>query len=365
MNRRHFFASLGLFAASASLPQSVWSQRNKSIAGAIAADHPLQAVWQAWKTLCLTDEGRIVDSFQNSDSHSEGQGYGLTLAAAFDDVVAFDLIFKWTQANLAIRPDALLAWRWLHDQHPPVPDQNNASDGDLFYAWALSAMAERHNRPDLGEKAHAMAADIARLCVVAHPDGSGVQLFLPGTTGFATDTGFIINPSYYFARAMHDLASATGVAAFDKVADDGLKLMDKIAETQLVPDWITVDINGWSAAPTGYSPNAGYEAIRVPLFAIWSGGAERSTEVGRYVAAVSRNRDDNATTVFDAMSGASLERSPHPGYQAIAALASCAQLGTVGAAIPAFSTDQPYYPATLHLMALVAQAEIYPQCVPV
>ena len=363
MKRRQFVTSMGLAALGAGLPRMAWPRDTRSIAGAIAADHPLQAAWAAWKSLCLAPEGRVVDGFQNSDSHSEGQGYGLTLAAAFDDIPAFESIRAWTEKNLAIRHDALLAWRWKHDQLPRVPDLNNASDGDLFYAWALSAVALRHNRAELADKAKAIATDLGRLCVVTHPNGSGAQLFLSGETGFLTDTGYVINPSYYFPRALRDLAEATGVAVLDKVANDGVVLMANIAERQLVPDWITVNAQGWSAPPDGFSPNTGYEAMRVPLFAVWSGTAQ-ATPVRRYVAAAAATGGPGATTVFDAKTGASLERSPHPGYSAIAALSACASSGLTGAAIPDFSADQPYYPATLHLMALVAQVEMYPQCLP-
>ena len=364
MNRRHFVTSLSLAAAGAVLPRMAWATASHGLAGAIAADHPLQAAWAAWKSLCLSPEGRVIDGFQNSDSHSEGQGYGLTLAAAFDDLTAFEQIRAWTEANLAIRPDALLAWRWKHDQVPRVPDANNASDGDLFYAWALAAMATRHKRTELAERARAIATDLARLCVAPHPDGGGSHLLLSGAQGFAVGAGYVINPSYYFPRALIDLATATGVAVLDKVARDGVALMASIAERQMVPDWITVGPAGWSAPPDGFSANSGYEAMRVPLFAVWSGNAAGSA-VRRYAAAAAAaTAGPGVTTVFDAKSGASLERSPHPGYGAIKALAACANAGNVGAAIPDFSADQPYYPATLHLMALVAQAEMVPQCLP-
>lgn len=364
MNRRHFVASLGMAAVASALPRAGMSQEPHGIAGVIPSDHPLQAVWQVWKTLCLTPDGRIVDGFQNSDSHSEGQSYGLTLAAAFDDVAAFDSIYAWTEANLAVRDDALLAWRWKHDQTPRVPDPNNASDGDLFYAWALSSMAAHHNRPELAERARAIANDLGRLCIVAHPDGMGGLLFLPAEKGFTNGADYVINLSYYFPRAMHDLALASGVASLNKVSEDGMALMSSIAEQQLVPDWITVGPQGWSAPPEGFSANAGYEAMRVPLFALWSGQKD-APSVHRYNAAVAAAKAGDAVSVFDAVTGEVRERSPHPGYAAIAALAACAAAGLVGAAIPAFSSAQPYYPATLHLMALVAQTEMYPRCMPV
>jgi endoglucanase len=366
MNRRTFIASLGGAAAGAGLTRALWAAPLRSIAGTIPKNHPLQASWDAWKTLALAPEGRVVDGFQNSDSHSEGQSYAMTLAAAFDDMASFDLIHRWTEENLAVRDDALLAWRWKHDQPDPVPDRNNASDGDLFFAWALSAVAVRHNRADLGARAREIATDLAKLCIVPHPDNSGSQLLLPAEQGFVTDRGFVINPSYYMRRALQDLAEVTGVEALAQVAKDGVALIENMAATGLVPDWVEVTAEGFAPPPARFSANAGYEAMRVPLFAVWSGNA-MSAAVARYVAAAQASADETkgATTVFDAKTAASLERSLDPGYQAISGLVSCAQSGSVGAVIPAFSTNQPYYPATLHLMALVAQAEMYPQCVPI
>lgn len=364
MNRRQFVATMAAACSALTFASKAWSQQAQSIAGVIPADHPLQESWRAWKALCLTPEGRVIDGFQNADSHSESQSYGLTLAAVFDDREAFESIRVWTEENLAIRDDALLAWRWRHDQRPHVPDYNNASDGDLFYAWALAAMAERYQRPALLDRARAIAQDLVRLCSVPHPNGSGLMLLLPAQQGFISDEGLVINPSYYMPRAMRELAAATGNAALQRLADDGVALMAQIAEAGLVPDWVTIRADGWGPPPERFSFNAGYEAVRVPLFAVWSGTPDHLA-VSRFVTATELEPAEDATTIFERASGVSLERSPHRGYQAVAGLVACAASGNVGAAMPAFTTEQPYYPATLHLMALVAQAEIYPQCVPI
>ena len=54
--------------------------------------------------------------------------------------------------------------------------------------------------------------------------------------------------------------------------------------------------------------------------------------------------------------------------RSVAALAACAAAGSgpggVGSAMRPFAKDQPYYPATLHMMALLAQVSHYPTCVP-
>lgn len=361
MNRRHFLgqaAALGLiFGAGRAAAQSGLT--------ILPADHPLQAAWAAWKSVCLRPEGRVVDAFQNSDSHSEGQGYGLALAATFGDAETVERIRAWTEANLAVRPDALLAWRWHHDSQPAVPDRNNASDGDLFYAWGLCLAAAGGGRPELAARATAIMTDLLRLCVVDHPDGSGTPLLLPGATGFRTEAGVIVNPSYYMARAMREVAVVTGLADLTRLAMAGEQLIDGLAARGLVPDWVEITASGPATPPEPFSSRAGYDAIRVPLFAIWSGRGDAPALRGYARATTAREDIGGAVTVFDPQTGAALERSPHPGYLAVAALAGCASSDGVGSVMPAFSTDQPYYPATLHLMALVAQTSAFARCVPI
>lgn len=326
--------------------------------------HPLQPAWWAWKSACLAPEGRVVDGFQGGASHSEGQGYGMALACAFGDRGAFEAMHRWTERNLALRPDALLAWRWLPDAATPVPDRNNASDGDLFYAWALTRGALLFGAPEFGRRAAAIAADLASACITPHPDGSGRLLFLPAATGFARDGGAIVNPSYYFPRAMRELAAAHGIAPLARAADDGVALIAGLAAVGLVPDWILVTASGAGPAP-GPSANTGYEALRVPLFLLWSGLGGHPA-VARHAAAAAAGAVPGATpTVLDPATGAVIESSAHPGYAAIAALALCAGVTVPGSAIPPFTTNQPYYPATLHLMTLLAQNEGYPRCLPI
>lgn len=367
MNRRHFLALAAALAAAlrGQGAQAQGTPGGPGASGVLPADHPLQPVWSAWKSLCLLPEGRVVDAFQNADSHSEGQGYGLALAATFGDGEAFERIRAWTEANLAVRRDALLAWRWRHDQQPPVPDRNNASDGDLFYAWGLCLAASGGGRPELITRAAEMMTDLLRLCTAPHPDGSGLPLFLPGAVGFRTETGVIVNPSYYMARAMREVAAATGLTDLTRLALAGEQLIDTLAARGLVPDWVEITAAGATVPPAQFSYRSGYDAIRVPLFEMWSGRADAPALRGYARATTAREDAGGAVTVFDPVTGTALERSPHPGYLAVAALAGCASSDGVGSVMPAFSTAQPYYPATLHLMALVAQATAFARCVPI
>lgn len=364
MNRRSFLAALALapVLSRAGVAAPLPGVQQSSF---LLPDHPLQEAWTAWRTLCLLPEGRVVDQFQDSASHSEGQGYGLTLAALFGDQDAADVIIDWTERNLNQRGDGLLSWRWRPETTPHVQDPNNASDGDLFYAWGLALLGSRTGQPELTERAARTADALLAHCVAEHPDGSGRQFLLPGAVGFQHENSLVLNPSYYMPRAMRDLARLTGRSALATLADDGEALIDELARNGLVPDWISLTAEGPGLPPENFSARSGYEAIRVPLFALWGDrpDAPAVTVFSRALAAA--GPQPGAVTVFDPVTRDVLEQSSHPGYAAIAALATCTTSNRVGSLIPTFSDAQPYYPATLHLMTLVVQATVFPRCVPI
>ena len=221
------------------------------------------------------------------------------------------------------------------------------------------------DRPDLIDRASSIARDLAAACIRPHPDGSGSLLFAPAAAGFQRGDGLIVNPSYYMPLAMREIARVTGVTEFAACAADGEVLLEALSLRGLIPDWIEVRADGLVPAED-MSDNSGYEALRVPLFAIWSGEGDSPT-VSRTAAALAAGMSDagETPTVMDRLTGVVLESSPDDGYAAIAALAICAGSDRIGANIPRFGVRQPYYPATLHLMSLIAQLETSADCVPI
>lgn len=366
MNRRRFMAGLasGASALGMNVPARAQAEADGSPMGEA---HPLWPLWVAWRDAHLEFSGRVIDAPQGEASHSEGQGYGMLIAAEVGDGPAFRRMADWTESNLAIRPDNLLAWRWQPNVPGRVADPNNASDGDLFYAWALVRGSQRFAEPRWLDRATDIAMDLAEKCVATRPDRPGTPILLPAEIGFVSEQGVTVNPSYMMPRAMREVADATGVRLLSDCAEGGLDLMAQIANVQLVPDWVTITPSGMRSDDR-FSANMGYEAMRVPLFLAWSG--ERGHPALRRAAsaladASARLPDSQAATVLDARTGLVLEWSGDPGYAAVNGLVDCAVNGGFGAAIPGFTGTQPYYPATLHLFALLTQTEMYPSCLPI
>ena len=80
--------------------------------------------WQLFRTRCITADGRVIDAENGGVSHSEGQGWGMLFAVAFDDRRTFDRILNWTAGNLRRPRDALHAWRYDPTKTPPVGDMS-------------------------------------------------------------------------------------------------------------------------------------------------------------------------------------------------------------------------------------------------
>jgi endoglucanase len=325
---------------------------------------PLLPLWEAWKTIHVSSAGRVIDRLQDNVSHSEGQGYALLIAEALGDREGFEVLLDWTLANLAVRNDALLAWRWHPADGGGVTDRNNASDGDLFASWALLRAAERFGTRSYADIGRGIAADLSGKCLAPCPGEPDSLLLVPGAEGFATADGFVVNPAYYMLRALGDIAAATGESALARCAADGNALLSRLARERLVPDWVEVTAAGLAAAH-GRSSDYGYEAMRVPLYLVWSGlpGHPAVARAREAYAPELEAGAEGTPTVIDRQTGAVRARSPDPGYRALAALATCADRRDSGRLMPAFAVGQAYYPGILHLLSLLAQRETELGCI--
>ncbi len=364
MNRRLFLTLLGVSPVLAAAGAGgAGAQGLLTTADLAQTAMPL---WEAWKSAYLRPEGRVVDGLQRSASHSEGQGYGAVLATEFGDLAALTRILDWTETNLSLRGDGLLAWRYLPDEANPVPDLNNASDGDLFFAWALVRAAARFNERRYLARAQITAQALVTRCIVPNLATAGEMILIPGAQGFVHADRVVFNPSYFMPRAMREVATATGVVELAQAAGHAEQILARLAQTGPVPDWVQASASGLGAAE-GFAATSGYEAMRVPLYLVWS-GLQRHPAVTQMMQVYDRNVLPGAPvpTRIDPATGAVLEASNDAGYRALAALVSCAgTAGQAGSDMPAFDPNQPYYPATLQMFAMLAANQVSPECVPI
>jgi endoglucanase len=286
----------------------------------------------------------------------------MLLAVAANDRAAFERIWAWTRANLMVRDDQLIAWRWEPGQRPAVSDMNNASDGDILIAWALAEAAELW--ADVAHRASGrrIAVEIGRkLALFKSPHGA---LLLPGVSGFSTDDrpdGPILNLSYYVFPAFARLGAVAPEIDWAGLSQSGLDHIKRarFGESGLPTDWISLR-DGAPRPADGFAPQFSYNAIRIPLYLAWAGLGDWEHYSAFHAWAVGKR----ALATVDVKTGRDVDRLQDRGYASIGVLLACAIDRTpAGPEFRALREVEHYYPATLHLIALAAANLRYQSCV--
>ncbi len=318
-------------------------------------------LWQSYKARFVTDQGRVVDTGNKMMSHSEGQGYGMLLAVAANDRIAFERIWGWTRANLMVRDDELPAWRWEPDQRPGVGDTNDASDGDILIAWALTEAAEFWADTPYRVAARRIAVEIGRRTMLFKTTFG--TILLPGSSGFTAKEradGPVINLSYWVYPAFSRLNIIAPDIDWAGLSTSGIDLLARarFGSQNLPSEWTALK-NDTPKPAEGFPKTFGYNALRIPLYLAFAGVGDLST----YAPFTALWQNGQGMAVIDLVGGGATEQLPEPGYRAVAALARCA---TNNVKFPAElrrgNTNENYYPATLRLLALIAAQMRYPSC---
>jgi endoglucanase len=314
--------------------------------------------WRAYAASFVSEDGRIIDNGNGDVSHSEGQGYGLLLAAYAKDAELFDRIWSWTRMRLQTRSDKLLSWRW-DQKKGAITDLNNATDGDMLVAWALARGAKIFDRPDYAVASREIAEAIGDHALVETPFGPAL---LPGASGFGAEVqpdGPIVNPSYWIYPAFAALAEIDPKHDWRAVQKSGLAILarSRLGAHALPADWVSVAA-GKVGPARQFPAEFGYNAIRIPLYLSWSADPAAHKQLARFVA-LWRARPEPA--VISAALDASMPMSG-AGYGLIAALTLCsADAGEINADLMR-RRDPLYYPATLRMLVLIVLQERSPKC---
>ncbi len=317
-----------------------------------------RAEWAVFKQRFVSAEGRVVDTGNGGVSHSEGQGWGMLFAVAFDDPATFDRLLDWTSRTLRRPADALHAWRYLPQGPVRVPDWNNATDADLFIAAALSRAASRWGRPDHAAAARAIARDIlGKLVRQAGPR----TVLLPGAEGFETPGGIAVNPSYYVFPMLREMARLAPSPQWARLRQDGLAILadGRFGAWRLPPDWLLVDRRSGALAPhPNWPARFSYDAIRVPLYLAWS--REMPSAAGDAFATYWSARQAAPPAWVDLRTNATAGYEAPPGMIAVAKIATNSDYWDEKALLPAsfpMLHASPDYSAALILLSRLAWQE--------
>lgn len=230
------------------------------------------SLWQSYCELFVAADGRVIDTGNDNISHSEGQGYGMLFAVHQDDRTSFNKMWNWTRRHLQNRPDGLFIWKWLNDELNPVPDINNATDGDLLIAWALLRASIKWDEPSYQEEALRIIRMVRRLMIADSPVG---PLLLPGADGFIFEDSVVVNPSYWLFPAFIDFHRVDPSVVWVELILSGQRLMRNggFGKWSLPPDWLGVKKTTPPEffLPENFDPVHGYNAVRVPLNMVWGG----------------------------------------------------------------------------------------------
>lgn len=320
--------------------------------GSVHADE-----WAAYQQ-AFVQQGRVIDIANGKISHSEGQGYGLLLAYLAGDTDGFAAIWQFTSAELMVREDGLLAWKWEPDANPHVTDSNNAADGDMLVAYALALAGQDWDRPDYVDAARKLANALGSAATLRW---RGRDIMLPGAFGFRPEDqadGPVINLSYWVFEAFPVLAAVAPNTDWAAIAQSGRLLVheSRFGPLQLPTDWIA--LGGEQPAPAaGFAPEFGYNSVRIPLYLL-RGGDREPVLLRQFVAPLSG--ETAATTRVE--TGQAIDPLQEPGYRIIGAAITCVLDGApIDPALLTFS-PQSYYGSTLQLLTLSYLRQSAPHC---
>ncbi|GAB4180724.1 MAG: glycosyl hydrolase family 8 [Terrimicrobiaceae bacterium] len=318
-----------------------------------------RADWAVFRENCVAPDGRVIDTGNGNISHSEGQGYAMLFAVAYQDRVHFDSIWNWTRKNLQTRTDdKLISWLWKPDGKGggAVADPNNASDGDLLVAWALVRAGRLWGDFSYTRSALEILADLRRLNIV---EFGGRPTMLPGTVGFQKDDGLVLNPSYFIFQAFRELEEAFPHAGWAALALSGRDLIreSRFGEFHLPTEWVFTKPSSALEPAPGFTPDFGYNAIRVPLYVLWENPASDLLVPFREFWGRFRNSPPPATV--NVMTG---DYGPDPALPGMLSIAKAVEAAATKepltvAALEPVERGEVYYSACLKLLVALAVNE--------
>jgi endoglucanase len=243
-----------------------------AVTTARAAAQPCDSwpMWQRFRQLYVSDDGRVVDaSTPRQVTVSEGQAYALIFALIGNDPETFAKTLRWTENNLA-RGDlttTLPAWQWgrAADDTWTVLDTNSAADADLWIAYALSEAGRLWQRPSYAKLGRAVSEQILGQEVALVP-GLGPAV-MPAPKGFVADQVWRLNASYLPIEVLRVVGRQGANPLWAGVLNSAAQVIEASAPRGFAADWIGYREAQGFVTDSATAGIGSYDAIRVYLWA--------------------------------------------------------------------------------------------------
>jgi endo-1,4-beta-D-glucanase Y/4-amino-4-deoxy-L-arabinose transferase-like glycosyltransferase len=242
-----------------------------------APDDPLLAnTWEGYKER-FVEGGRVIDPQADRRTTSEGQSYAMLRAVYMDDRQAFDEVWRWTEENLRVREDGLLAWQWgtRSDGALGMLDRNTATDGDQDAALALLFAARRWDTPEYEQEALEILRGIWEQETTVIDEE---RVVTAGSSARGDDGGPVVtNPSYFAPYAYRIFAEADPEHDWMDLVDSSYRILEQVrasselgGEAGLAPDWLALDSDSGKLLSAdglvdSQADKFSYDASRLPL----------------------------------------------------------------------------------------------------
>jgi endoglucanase len=226
----------------------------------------------------VTEDGRVLRHDQGRDVVSEGQAYGMLIAAFAHRPAVLRTIWSWTRGHLG-RADGLLAYHATAGGR--IVGEESATDADVLAAYVLLSYAGRHDA-ELYADGRQLAAAILNHEAMPLPDG--VPLLVAGR--WATTTlPPTVNPSYLMPCVLRRIGRITGDDRWLQSASASATLLWRLTQQgrSLPPDWahlVDGELLPVPGPPDSAGIRYGLDAARLPLWL-----AAGSSELERRLAA--------------------------------------------------------------------------------
>jgi len=218
----------------------------------------IEKLWQRFKENFYRN-GAVIDPMNGNRITSEAEGYTLYLSVKFNDKKTFDETLKWVINHLMVREDSLLAWVYKNGR---VMSKNNATDGDIFTAYALLLAYEKWKDTFYKNLALRMIEDIKKLIIPLKQ----FSLILPGEYGFVKNTYVKLSPAYYIPAAFKKFSEYDDKFFWESVYSDTYTFYScaRFGKWKLPTDWIYFSLTEGKFFPA--DEKLGIEAYREVLY---------------------------------------------------------------------------------------------------